>query len=217
MSRIFELLAARAAKQGGASNDSILKSAQPSMCLVTDSDSNPTWSMPIAHSYPSTEGHIYILDAPSLVAVEDGAYVITSAPAGMPALGSDYQITLNGKYYFIKFHDVNMATPNAIYAKAAGNLAALGMQTDASDEPFIVILYDAPENTPDGTTIYGILYSLDGTTPTELKVHGAPEVIVPIAEKYIPDSIARTADIPTDEHINGLINTALGVIENGTY
>jgi len=28
---------------------------------------------------------------------------------------------------------------------------------------------------------------------------------------------AKTTDIPTDDHINGLINTALGVIENGSY
>jgi hypothetical protein len=38
-----------------------------------------------------------------------------------------------------------------------------------------------------------------------------------IDEKFIPDSIARKSDIPTDEHINNLINSALGVIENGTY
>ena len=31
------------------------------------------------------------------------------------------------------------------------------------------------------------------------------------------DILAREEDIPTDEHINELINTALGVIENGTY
>lgn len=31
------------------------------------------------------------------------------------------------------------------------------------------------------------------------------------------DILARGVDIPTDEHINQLINTALGVIENGTY
>ena len=31
------------------------------------------------------------------------------------------------------------------------------------------------------------------------------------------DGYAKVEDIPTDEHINSLINTALGVIENGTY
>lgn len=33
----------------------------------------------------------------------------------------------------------------------------------------------------------------------------------------VPEGYAKTEDIPTDEHINDLINTALGVIENGTY
>lgn len=33
----------------------------------------------------------------------------------------------------------------------------------------------------------------------------------------VPDGYAKTEDIPTDDHINDLINTALGVIENGTY
>lgn len=31
------------------------------------------------------------------------------------------------------------------------------------------------------------------------------------------ERVVRAVDIPTDEHINDLIDTALGVIENGTY
>lgn len=42
-------------------------------------------------------------------------------------------------------------------------------------------------------------------------------LVHPLDEKFIPASIARKTDIPTDDHINNLINTALGVIENGTY
>lgn len=38
-----------------------------------------------------------------------------------------------------------------------------------------------------------------------------------IDERFIPSTVARSSDIPTDDHINELINTALGVIENGTY
>lgn len=30
-------------------------------------------------------------------------------------------------------------------------------------------------------------------------------------------NLAKTSDVPTDEHINSLINTALGGVENGTY
>ena len=33
----------------------------------------------------------------------------------------------------------------------------------------------------------------------------------------IAELTAELVDVPTDAHINSLINTALGVIENGTY
>lgn len=40
-----------------------------------------------------------------------------------------------------------------------------------------------------------------------------------VSATYIEENVVRTVDqnIPTDSHINALINTALGVIENGTY
>jgi hypothetical protein len=36
-------------------------------------------------------------------------------------------------------------------------------------------------------------------------------------KRFPANSIARTADIPTDEYINSLIDAKLEVIENGTY
>ena len=35
--------------------------------------------------------------------------------------------------------------------------------------------------------------------------------------KEIAEMASGMVDVPTDDHIKGLINTALGVIENGTY
>lgn len=46
---------------------------------------------------------------------------------------------------------------------------------------------------------------------------GLVGTIKTLDEKYIPDSIARTEDILTEEDVSTLINKALGVIENGTY
>ena len=37
------------------------------------------------------------------------------------------------------------------------------------------------------------------------------------ARDAIGTLIGNMPDVPDDDHINGLINTALGVIENGTY
>ena len=36
-------------------------------------------------------------------------------------------------------------------------------------------------------------------------------------KQEIAEQVAQLVDIPTDDHINDLINTALGVIENGYY
>lgn len=58
---------------------------------------------------------------------------------------------------------------------------------------------------------------------TVLSIEIVEPVVMPLDEKYIPDTIARVSDIPTvpdpvtDDHINSLIDAKLGVIENGTY
>ena len=53
----------------------------------------------------------------------------------------------------------------------------------------------------------GVNKSLFGIAPLAITISG----ISPIDEKFIPDTVARTADVQT------MIDTALGVIENGTY
>lgn len=50
-----------------------------------------------------------------------------------------------------------------------------------------------------------------------VNIYEGTEDIVPLDEKYIPDTIARVGDIPTETDIQALIDASLGVIENGTY
>lgn len=57
---------------------------------------------------------------------------------------------------------------------------------------------------------------LSGSAHT-LSLYEITEGVKQLDEKYIPDTIARTAAIPSDAHINTLIDTKLGVIENGYY
>ena len=52
----------------------------------------------------------------------------------------------------------------------------------------------------------------DGYTPVKGVDYFTPSEVEEIAAQA-----AEMVDVPTDEHINALINTALGVIENGTY
>ena len=52
----------------------------------------------------------------------------------------------------------------------------------------------------------------DGKTPVKGVDYFTPAEVQEIAEQA-----AGLVEIPSDEHINSLINSALGVIENGTY
>ena len=85
-------------------------------------------------------------------------------------------------------------------------------------------LYDSRyENTGETWCVYiekgnreVIAFCSDGDIYSIHIYHTETEV-TQLSEEFIPSSIARSSDIPTDDHINELINTALGVIENGTY
>ena len=46
---------------------------------------------------------------------------------------------------------------------------------------------------------------------------GESYVLTEADKADIAEQAAQLVDVPTDDHINGLINTALGVIENGAY
>ena len=77
----------------------------------------------------------------------------------------------------------------------------------------------------------GIVRTVNGVAPDEngnVEVEVSDEYTLPIGgaelggvknggNVTINEDGTMSADIPTDEHINELINTALGVIENGTY
>lgn len=52
----------------------------------------------------------------------------------------------------------------------------------------------------------------DGKTPVK-----GEDYFTEADKQYIAELTAPLVDVPTDDHINDLINTALGVIENGTY
>lgn len=52
---------------------------------------------------------------------------------------------------------------------------------------------------------------------TQLKKYTDDSIPINVSELTNDSNYAKISDIPTDEHINNLINTALGVIENGSY
>lgn len=101
--------------------------------------------------------------------------------------------------------------------------------TDRAVIPYTVSVYEIdkivkidkkylPDNIPDsgGNVAYDEAQNLTDEQKAQARENiGAQPVGNYLTE--VPEGYAKTEDIPTDEHINGLINTALGVIENGTY
>ena len=57
----------------------------------------------------------------------------------------------------------------------------------------------------------------DPGAPGEPGAPGNDYVLAESDKREIAELAADMVDVPTDDHINNLINTALGVIENGTY
>lgn len=65
-----------------------------------------------------------------------------------------------------------------------------------------------------------VVVGYDFAGELDISIYEIQGGLVQLDEKFIPDTIARKEDIPnavTDEHINELINVALGVVENGSY
>lgn len=73
-----------------------------------------------------------------------------------------------------------------------------------------------PNDSYDHSTIETVLTGLDYKPSTNLESsYRSTQLTTARATKDYVD--AKTTDIPTDAHINSLIDTKLGVIENGTY
>ena len=96
-----------------------------------------------------------------------------------------------------------------------GNTYLYNKSCTNTGEPFYITsgVYEA---------IYCYISMSDSDTHT-LSVYTKQNVVKQLDEKYIPDSIARVADVPdvsmyqTEAQVIAIINEALGVIENGTY
>lgn len=123
------------------------------------------------------------------------------------SLDSEYEENTEGKEYVVIYDGVKYQTVASMVRVSM--MAALVMIGNPSimdstlstgnNEPFCIILNET----------YFYMTFEDGSAHM-VGVNKIATSIKQIEEKYIPDSIARTEDIPTDEHINELINTALG-------
>lgn len=88
----------------------------------------------------------------------------------------------------------------------------------------VTIMYKSTSITFPGVGVYFVSYDDSGSSLVAASAMSIESPILSVdvsrrklKEEYLPESAALKSDIPTDDHINELINTALGVIENGTY
>ncbi len=65
--------------------------------------------------------------------------------------------------------------------------------------------------------VANVFFTAVGYMGWHVKIYEEAEIITTLDEKYIPNTIARVEDIPTEADIQALIDEALGVIENGSY
>ena len=138
--------------------------------------------------------------------------------------GNIYKVSCsNGTTYISTCRTVRIPGQVISYSNVLGN-ARLGADAGYLDgtnpnypitdtgEPWCFISYSNTAKNAIISTISNFkIYSLYIQSAHELKQ---------LDEKYIPSTIAKTSDVPTDDHIKGLINTALsaiGIAEEGAY
>lgn len=111
--------------------------------------------------------------------------------------------------YVVEINGIEYVTAVTIYTDETGSAYNLGDEDGTADKyPFYFIMF--PKN--GNTTAYTEMGFIGESTPIDVKIYERSGVNVKqLDEKYIPDTIARTADVQT------MINNSLGVIENGTY
>ena len=123
------------------------------------------------------------------------------------SLDSEYEENTEGKEYVVIYDGVKYQTVASMVRVSMmaaqvmiGNPSIMDSTlSTGNNEPFCIILNET----------YFYMTFEDGSAHM-VGVNKIATSIKQIEEKYIPDSIARTEDIPTDDHINELINTALG-------
>ena len=104
---------------------------------------------------------------------------------------------------------------NGYYKANSSAMLSLGTVYDSySRESLVVSLYG--NNAPFYTGMLGVT---SGSSISYTIIAGFTVIseVKKLSEDYMPDTMAKTSDIPTDDHINELIDAKLGVIENGSY
>lgn len=185
--------------------------------FVTDADGNAVWEER-THYEEFNIGLIWKDAAPALFQADDEAGVSMFASAvaisHKPIDGKEYTITHNGvaSTHICRY----LGDANEAYWMF-GNYSLMFDNVDTG-EKFIIMIPDPNVIDVENDGIHAIVYDLTnmGTgnaalTSVTMSVEGLYTDVHKLDEKYLTETIARISDVEE------MIDTALGVIENGTY
>ena len=99
---------------------------------------------------------------------------------------------------------------------SGGNSAGGGfVASDVPPEDTSVLWIDTDDNEAD--KLQAAIDDALAQAKASGEFDGKDYVLTDADKQAIAEQAAQLVDVPSDDHINSLINTALGVIENGTY
>ena len=174
----------------------------------------PTPSDVIAHFFRVRTSYLTVSVAEFKESLKDGATVeLLSASANDSSIPYTSDFTGKVSYYTCTSDGVEYeyyVFGNRYYLSTyQGTFKMDFSSTEDSGDNVLVVVESSPGS--ESMTIYVIYKLPDPWDLPKYELNVMVEDIIPLDEKYIPDTIARVADIQT------LIDNSLGVIENGSY
>lgn len=189
----------------GSGGGGLPSGSAPHQQLVTNATGATEWQER-THYEAITEGAVLAETSPTLVFAEDGAAMfMTQDAVNQPVIGETYKIVYNGTEYSCVCQD---GTDIGEAGTAVFGNAGFLTTGESSGEPFVVMI-PTPEMAAEVEAtglFYDITGLLDGTGVSAetmtLSITGPLVERKQLDEKYIPETIARKADIPVTS-VNG--------------
>ena len=149
--------------------------------------------------YPSKGIEYVTLMEEQEVAFSDmGGHMTANSPVALDIKpGDKLTVVWDGVSY-----DVVVKTPEGMPsgALAFGNIGLIGLE-DTEDYPFVCTIFSSVAKWT----------AADTATSHTIKVMRRQETYTPMSKQFMP------SDYPNEARVTEMINTALGVIENGSY
>lgn len=173
-----EAAADRAESAGGGSGGGLPTGGAAHQQLVTDADGNALWE---DRTHYAEAVNAEVIPETEWVNNE-GQFVLVEAPTNQPVIGVNHTVVYNG----VSYDCVGVAyEADGIVAVALGNTYMI--DGEVTEHPFFMAFL--PPEVAAGEGVYGICLPIDGAESVTTSITLNGEVVHPLDEKYIPDSV----------------------------